>query len=53
MYFRITQDADDFDSSREIKDFAIKELSDMEDFKRELNIVQYPHFHDNGNNMHD
>jgi len=25
----------------------------MEDFKRELNIVQYPHFHDNGNNMHD
>jgi hypothetical protein len=25
----------------------------MEDFKREMNIISYPHFHDEGHNMHD
>ncbi len=54
MYFNITQDEDDYNESGGKKDnFALKEISYMEDFKCNLNCISYPHFHDEGHNMHD
>jgi len=54
MYFKIIQDSDDYSGKEDIKkgDFALNMVQNMEDFKREQNIVYYPHFHEQGN-MHD